>query len=459
MSLTVTAETNPIVVTGTATTSEEIKNDLSRIRVVYWYKPTTAGHLLNLTDKDGNVILPLECESNGVSLWRALYDLPVDGIFCDDMDSGTLYNHFYKAFDHQWKLNQYYRTQYDEDIEYYVGYRPEEDYPLAFNMTFPLLLPRITNMLSRMLEQLYQAPTHDLVSARPKKRADVDRAPRVSALLNHQLESLNDVDMMGGSYMFNYEWMNNALSWGKGIAKAYWKKEERISPLRKYQPVPVFDGDQFLGIGFESYFSQEEQIVYDAPYAEVLHNKVFVPHPFYKSIQKMPFVFCVYKKSVDYIKDMQRKGVFRNVKELGWNSQKGELGVGAGDLTYETLNKSIEMEGSYYDTHYASDRISPEVEIIEGYGRYIFPEDNAPYEVGSGVKIKGKESDAKIIIGNHKVVLHLEKWNYGYKPFFDIGAYRHPELFWDLGVIRLGKGIQEQYDTLANSLSGCSSIR
>jgi hypothetical protein len=85
MSLTVTAETNPIVVTGTATTSEEIKNDLSRIRVVYWYKPTTAGHLLNLTDKDGNVILPLECESNGVSLWRALYDLPVDGIFCDDL--------------------------------------------------------------------------------------------------------------------------------------------------------------------------------------------------------------------------------------------------------------------------------------------------------------------------------------------------------------------------------------
>ena len=30
------------------------------------------------------------------------------------------------------------------------------------------------------------------------------------------------------------------------------------------------------------------------------------------------------------------------------------------------------------------------------------------------------------------------------------GATAHPELFWGIGLIRLGKGVQEQYNTLAN---------
>ena len=361
------------------------------------------------------------------------------------------FDHFYKAYEHQWNLNRYYRDQYDDDIDYYVGHRDEDEYPLAFNMTFPQLLPRITNMLARMLEQIYQAPTHDLVSVRPRKRADVDRAPRVAALLNCQLEGLNSIDMVGGSYMFNYEWMNNALSWGKGIAKAYWRKEERIAPLRKYIPVPAIRNGRLVGFDNQSIIIEAPQIVYDGPYAEVLHNKAFVPHPHYKSIQKMPFVFCVYRKSVDYIREMEKKGLFRNVKELGWSSQAGELGKAAGDHSYETISKGVEIEASYYDVKFSSEYIAPEVDIIEGYGRYIFPGDRTAYEVGSGVKIKGKESDAKVVMGNHRVLLSLEKWNYGYKPFFDIGCYRHPELFWDMGILRLGKSIQEQYDTLANT--------
>jgi hypothetical protein len=197
----------------------------------------------------------------------------------------------------QWDLNEYYRTQYDEDFEYYVDYRNEDDYPLAYDMFFPLLLPRIMTMLARMLGQLYQGGTSDLVGVRPRSKDDIDRAPRVEGLLNFQLENLNDIDMQGGSYLFHLNWMCNALSWGKGIAKVYWRKEERIAPKRISIPVPQFNKvGQLIGIQNRTLMVKAPQIVYDAPYAEVLHNKLFVPHPYYKSIQKMPFVFCVYKE-------------------------------------------------------------------------------------------------------------------------------------------------------------------
>ena len=361
--------------------------------------------------------------------------------------------HFLKAYKHQWDLNQTARDSYDNDLEYYTGYRNESDYPLAYNMTFPQLLPRIMTMLSRMLEQIYQGGSADLVGVRPRKRADVERAPRVQGLLNYQLETLNDIDVAGSSYIFNYQWMLNALSWGTGIAKVYWKKEERISPKRIQFPVPKMDQmGRLVGMEWRSITQQAPQIVYDAPYAEVIHNKLFVPHPHYKNIQQMPNVFCVYRRSMDYLHEMQKKGVYKNVKELGWSSKAGvSSGTQWAEDSMEAFSKSLEIENYIDIAQLESDRTAPMVDVVEGYGKYIFPEDETAYEVGSGVKIKGKESEAIVHIGNYKTLLKIQKNTYGKKPFFNIGAYRHPEIFWDMGIIRLGKSIQEQYDTLANT--------
>jgi len=364
------------------------------------------------------------------------------------------FKHFLTIYKHQYDLNQQARDNYDDDLEYYVQYRNENDYPLAYNMTFPQLLPRILNMLSRMLEQLYQGGANDLVGVRPRKRADVERASRVQGLLNYQLESLNDCYYGGGSFLFNEQWMRNALAWGTGIAKVYWKKEERISPRRQPYPVPVMDRmGRVQGFEWKSIIQNEPQIVYDAPYAEVIHNKLFIPHPHYKNIQEMPHAFCVYRKSMDYVREMQKKGKYKNVKEIGWQKPSAFVGLGSRypDDSMEAFAKSLEIE-NYVDIQETRvDRVAPMIDIIEGYGKYIFPEDDSPYEVGSGVKIKGKESEAIIHIGNYKTLLSLQKNTYGYKPFFNIGAYRHPELFWDMGLIRLGKTVQEQYDTLANT--------
>ena len=359
--------------------------------------------------------------------------------------------HFIKAYKYQWDMNSYARDNFDEDIEYYLSYRDSSDYPLAFNMSFNKLLPRIFTVLSRFMEQLYQAGTGNLVSVRPRKKSDVDRAPRVEGLLNFQLENLNSMDMSGGSYLFNMEWMFNAITFGKGICKLLWKKEERISPQRITIPVPRFaPTGQFIGMEPVEFMRELPQIVYDAPYAEVIHNKLFVPDVRYKNIQKMPFVFTVYKRSLDYIQRMKRLGKWKNTDELGWHPSSGADQNITGTDAGEKYAKSLDLDGVVFTDDFRSDYSTAHVDILEGYGKYIFPEDEQPYEIGSGYKIKGIESEAICHIGNYKTLLSIQKNTYGKKPFFDISAYMHPELYWDIGIIRLGKDIQRQVDNLGN---------
>ena len=85
---------NPIIVTGTTTTNDTIIHKgiggAVFVKFVYWYNPTTIGHLISLKDDNGRVILPLRCEVADESQWAPIWS-SFQNIYCDDMDSGTLY--------------------------------------------------------------------------------------------------------------------------------------------------------------------------------------------------------------------------------------------------------------------------------------------------------------------------------------------------------------------------------
>ena len=93
MPLTVDSDFSPIKVSGTTSADTEIvtpASSLIKIKFVYWYNPTTIGHLAMLKDGFGHEILPMRCEVPNESqvwpVWTAY-----DSIRCDDLDSGTLY--------------------------------------------------------------------------------------------------------------------------------------------------------------------------------------------------------------------------------------------------------------------------------------------------------------------------------------------------------------------------------
>ena len=89
---TANTETNRIKVTGTTAADQEIVagGNPVGLKLVYWYNPTSEGDLCNLVDSNGVEILPMRAEKDGDTQMWPIFKY-VDGIHCDDMDSGTLY--------------------------------------------------------------------------------------------------------------------------------------------------------------------------------------------------------------------------------------------------------------------------------------------------------------------------------------------------------------------------------
>jgi len=90
MAITTDATLNRIKVTGTTATSTEVFGDHTFVKHVYWYNPTTVGHLISMKDKNGKEIILLRCETANTSqVWPIIS--VCDQIHIDDMDSGALF--------------------------------------------------------------------------------------------------------------------------------------------------------------------------------------------------------------------------------------------------------------------------------------------------------------------------------------------------------------------------------
>lgn len=95
MALTVTSTGNPIKVTGDTAASAAITDSDVAIKKILWVGATTDGHKLSLTDKNGYQIY--EARMATTNLTESISEtfgtpgLLSAGIYCDDMDSGTLY--------------------------------------------------------------------------------------------------------------------------------------------------------------------------------------------------------------------------------------------------------------------------------------------------------------------------------------------------------------------------------
>ena len=100
----------------------------------------------------------------------------------------AIYRDVMRRYKEQYDRNQYARTNYDEDLEYYRGYRNHADYPLAYNENFNRILPIVQTLMSRFMDQLYQGP--NIVSVKPRKKRSLESAKAVENVLNFQLENL-----------------------------------------------------------------------------------------------------------------------------------------------------------------------------------------------------------------------------------------------------------------------------
>ena len=350
------------------------------------------------------------------------------------------YSYFIQAYQRLRDLNEPYRSNFDEYDKFYRGYRDDNKYPFAYNYSFNKIIPIIYTVLSRFMGQLYQAS--DIVVVKPRKSQDVERAELVSGVLNYQLNNLNDVDFQGGSYMVMLQWFLSAMIHGKGIVRAYWRKEERTLPKRTMVDIPQYEMDQFgqmhiTGQDQKEIIRESMQTVYDGPYVENIPVRNFLPDPEYRSIQKMPAVAHLYTKSMSWLKAMQKEGVYKNIGEVGQRATKLK-GGGVHTDTEEFKQMLQQIENAYTIDEIESDRHKANnVDIIDIYGKY-------------DLNGNGKEEEVVCTIANYDTVIKLEPCKYGVKPFFDIGCHINTERYWDIGMIELVKDVQESYNDIAN---------
>jgi len=81
---------SPVEVGSAISASTAIITGVPYIKFIQWYKPTTVGHLCALQDGAGRTILKLYCEVANESIWAPIWGKYRD-VYCDDLDSGTLY--------------------------------------------------------------------------------------------------------------------------------------------------------------------------------------------------------------------------------------------------------------------------------------------------------------------------------------------------------------------------------
>jgi len=88
---TVYADGNPIRITGVTGSSEEIvARFIHKVKFIRWYNPATSGDLCAIQDGAGCEIISMNAEANNDTQHWPL-DIGVDGLYCDDLDSGELY--------------------------------------------------------------------------------------------------------------------------------------------------------------------------------------------------------------------------------------------------------------------------------------------------------------------------------------------------------------------------------
>lgn len=361
------------------------------------------------------------------------------------------FSYFSQTYHRLKTLNQPYRDKFDKYDEYYRGYREKTKYPFAYNYSMKKIIPVIYTILSRMMSHLYRTGG-DVVVVKPRKSTNVRSAELAGGVLNYQLNNLNAIDFQGGSYMVMLQWILSCLAHGKGIVRAYWRKDEEIMPQRIMLNVPQFDTDNMgnthmMGMQPRELMIEKPQIVYDGPYIENIPVRHWLPDPEYRSIQQMPCCAHIHTKSLDWLKKMHVAGVYKNVGELG--EQAKTIKAGGKVDTAEFKMKLEEIEGAWTIDEIETDRHKGNnLDIIDLYGKYSL---SGPiYDVNSKINYKGKEDEVICTIANYDTVIKLEKTKYGVKPFFDIGAHINMTRYWDIGVIELVGDILEAYDNIVN---------
>lgn len=208
--------------------------------------------------------------------------------------------------------------------------------------------------------------SHDIVVIQPVGGEDVTAAEQHQALLNYQFNY-----KMEGFTKF-YTWFKDALIYGFGVIKITWETfyekkslfyeemtEDEFTALSvqtnisiesfdEYEDVSVIKSEDAEGNKTETVETATmyrnvvafiKKNVYSGPWIENIPVSSFYIEPGARSVREANFVGHRVRRTMDYLRRMEREGIYHNVSEV--------IPYAEGDSEYSELAQITELEGDY----------------------------------------------------------------------------------------------------------------
>ena len=285
---------------------------------------------------------------------------------------------FNQAKDARSAKDQKFLSQYK--IYRFTGDRPK--FPWRSDIYVPMGHVNVQVKTAKMVTAILSSDPFFRARARSGRFAQSEDV--VEQLMLQQLEEMGWPKILHG-------WVLGHYIFGTGILKGYWKYEEIEEEYEEIEYRPVY-----VKLGGETWQTGEEpvtvkrtrtKVVYDGPAFEVVNIFDFYPDPQATSIKSARYVIHRREVSIDHLKAMAKKGVYKKSAVNKIAAMRSEAST---DSSQKVEIDGIEDEALGKETH-------PGIEILECF-----------------------TPTRKIVIGPSNVLLQTGKNKFPRIPFFDL---------------------------------------
>jgi hypothetical protein len=301
---------------------------------------------------------------------------------------------------------------YDADKEYY-----RQKYPDLSDVS-DIVTTDLSDVVEWSMPALAKAyfGSSEIVSIRGMTEEDTASARVMEALVNYQLMRLNKPSF----FVVCYDWIKRAFVENASFVKCYWERETRrdkmITDIVGAEQLELLKSSNLIEL-ISAEPVPEAIDLYTVEYItlQLLKNQPRIVNIPASEVRFSPDAndldecnFIAHRKivTVDYLRKMEREGVFQNVDEVVEN-------LGKVKFTESELRNNPDMETYSRNEHQIARK---KVELYECYVK---------------VDLDGDQilEDWIITVANN-VIVRQEQNNYGRHPFFMLALVRDPGRIW-----------------------------
>lgn len=288
----------------------------------------------------------------------------------------------------QWR--EPHKQKWDEYYDMYRGVLPQKSYEWQSNIYVPYPFSTVETLVPRLTAQ---KPQIDIMPTEP---SDSDKAKVMNALIDYQW------NMMSAN-VWMPEAVREMLIYGTVVVKVYWKTvKENVQKFEDIIDDPNADEEIVQEAGQVKI--ETEETTYDAPCVEVVDLYDFFVDPQATSIEAARYVIHRTWRTLEYLKQKQKEGVYKNIK----------------------LIENMQQSGSFED-----DKSSRREAANLNDGQYYVPNNDM-------IEILEYWEDGRVVcVAGRSVVIRDEvnPYDHNKKIFVECVMIRPPHEFYGIGVL------------------------